>query len=359
MPGPFYTEASSDVFTEADWQEFLDQNSLTQPGGGWSFTRKDGTARLQGTIPANKTRSAIQFFNGLAWADVGSPYQLHRTVPPRHPKFPWMRPDRIDGVGYNPMGTNYTAPDGTTSIRPKKTGLIPSEPLSRYLHYTQELVTVHFAPHNYGFFTDAQMDGRVEYFRNCEVFTEITPTLELLLADTAKYIKFLEGVDETGASLVNTQFPGQVAERLEKIDMVMGWYDVPWHYVANPFVPNKIKDRIGTVNENDPWLGPGGFPKGTLLLDGVRVRKSQQQAWIPTDSSPATLFLPFTVDLFFCFKFFDPPRGTGSATTFRGWNLFPWARSGKWWSAARNGNAATPYIRFTDFDKLFEHVLKP
>lgn len=336
-------EAPADVFDPAvDWEELAE--GLTQAGGGATFSRGSGEGALVGTIPANKKRSAVKNILGAAWYDTAAPWKLHRTVPWRHPDFPWLNAETVSFVDFNPLGN-----PAASNNKAKIAAAVPNEDLRYRLRYSRSVTTVRFKPYNFPFATDAQMGSLPEYNRNTEVFSEVTPALELLLADTQPFLKFLEGVDETGATLVGRSFPSPVAERLEKTDLVIGWYQVPYGYVANPYVPTKIARAIGSVNSEDNWLG--FFKKGTLLLEGVRVKRDRQPIWTSTN-------IPFAFDLYFCFKFTDPPPSAGSPV-FRGWNLFPWARSGGWWSAARNGDSSKPFVPFASFDAMFTHVLAP
>jgi hypothetical protein len=354
MPAYFQPEDSADVFDPAtDWEELCE--GLTQTGGGASFARDAGEAALVGSIPANKKRSAIQVLLGTAWAGdgTGGDYALHRTLPVRHPDFPFMRADSVAFVDYNPIGN----PD-QASNKAKIAAAVPGDNLAWRFKYSRSITTLRFKPHNFPFVTDAAMvsGGLQEYYRNCVIFDSMDPSLELLLADTMPFLQFIEGTDSTGASLVGRSFPSPVAERIQKTDMVLGWFSVPVEFVANPYLPSKIVANIGKCNQEDNWLT--AFPKGTLLLDGVRVKRSQQQIWTVNDR------IPFLLDIFFMFKLADPtaavtktdPPGT---PIFKGWNLFPLSRTGGWFSAARGGNTSDPFVPFGAFDGMFTHVLAP
>lgn len=356
MPSYFVTE---ETFLEAtDWEE---DYAEVQPGGGASFSRDSGESVVVGTIPFTKMRAARQAILGYAYADDSAPWALHRTVPWRHPDFPEQRADDVHFVGFNPMGKT-----GNPGNKPYVASAVPTEPMTRRTRYTRATATIRFKPHAYPFATDLQLAGASELYRNCAIFDTLDPSLELLLADSQPYFWFLEGTQSDGStSLVGQNFPGTMPEYISKCLFVLGWFDVPLEFVANPYFPSKIMSCMGFLNYEDNWLGV--FPKGTLLMEAPRIRKKQQPIWTVNDR------IPFMVDIFFPFKYFDPPPGTltpwvvsppvpPANPIFRGWNLFPWGRSGKWYSVGRgetSGDATRPFLGFKTFTNMFTHVQSP
>lgn len=354
-PTPSYytlgSEASADVFTDTDFEEMCE--TLEQPGGGDTLTKDDGECVLVGYIPYNKKRSAFTYLTGYDWADNSTPWALHRLPPVRCPIWPHMRCVGASFIGYNPEGNSAASLNKAQVPSP-----VPLEPIKKYTRYSRARTTLRFKPHPYPFATDTQLAGNREYYRNTSVFDSVAPVLELLMADTAQggedagYVKFLEGTDHNGASLVGKSFPGVVAERLTKANLFMVWHDVPWEYVFNPYLPQKIMNCVGRVNSNVNWLTV--FPKGTLLLEAPIVKKKQLNAWTTND------YIPFVADIVLPFVFVDPTPAAGTGSTiFRGWNLWPFSRLGEWWSAARNGDASKPVFEFVDFDTIFTHVSGP
>lgn len=345
MPSYFYPEPSQTTFLPAtDWEE---DYASDQPGGGDSFSRDSGEAILVGSIPFNKRRSARNVILGYAYADTGSPWALHRAIPWRHPTYPEMRASEVHFRGYNPLGVG-TNPNN----KPYYAAAVPTEDLTRQMNYSRAHATVRFKPHPYLFLTDTQLAGAAEYNRNAAVFDTLDPSLELLLADTEPFLKFAEGPQS------GIDFPGAIPEYIAKCLFVLAWFDVPYEFVAAPYIPSKIMQCIGYTNSVDDWLNGGisgrGFPKGTLLLEAPRIRKKQQPIWTINDQAP------FMVDIFFPFKYFDPTPALGvGSSLFRGWNLFPFARTGNYYSVVRKDTASTPFLGFKNFDAMFTHVLGP
>lgn len=370
MPSYFVNEPSATTFLPAQFKESFD--GLNQPGGGASFSRDDGEASLVGTIPYENIRSARNQILGYAYCDDSSPWALHRVPPWRHPIFPEMRATDVHFQGHNPMGVS-----GNPSNAPYRDAAVPGDNLNRFLRYTEALTTIRFKPHPYLFKTDTELAGAAEYNRNCAIFDTLDPVLELILATTQPYLWFLEGTASDGTTQLTdgpTSFPGPMPEYVTKCLFVMAWFDVPWEFVANPYVPSKILQCVGHLNETDDWLNGGvsgaGFPKGTLLLEAPRIKRKLQPIWTVNDRSPVMC------DIFLPFKWVDPFPGYSAPDTspptpapiFRGWNLLPYGHNGdnntgpKWYSVGRgetSGSSARPFLGFKNFDAMFTHVKGP
>lgn len=346
MPSYFVTETSQNTFVPSlDWEE---DYAMDQPGGGASFSRDSGEASLQGKIPFNKCRSARNVILGYAWADAASPWALHRTVPWRHPMFPEMRATDVHFQGFNPM-----ANPANLNNKPYLPAAVPTSDITRMQNYSRATTTVRFKPHPYLFLTDTELGGYSEMSRSCTIFDTLDPSLELLLAATEPFLTFIEG------PLVGTataDFPGAIPEYIAKCLFVIAWFDVPMEFIANPYLPSKIMQCIGYLNGTDDWLNGGipgnGFPKGTLLLEAPRIRKKLQPIWTINDRSPAVC------DIFFPFKFFNPTAAV-STPLLRGWNLFPFARTGRYYSVGRKDDTSQPFLGFKNFDACWTHCLGP
>lgn len=350
MPSYFYPEPSATTFVPSlDWEEAYE--GLNQPGGGATFSRDGGEAVLVGSIPYEKMRSARNSILGYAYADSASPWALHRVPPWRHPIFPEQRASDVHFIGYNPEGVT-----GNPGNKPYISSAVPADTLTRFMRYTRATTTVRFKPYPYLFLTDTELGGNSERTRNCTVFDTLDPSLELLMADTQPFMKFIEGI--TG-----TTFPAPLPEYVTKCLFVMAWYDVPYEFVANPYLPSKIMQCVGRVNTTDDWLNGGvtgaGFPRGTLLLEAPRIRKKIQPMWTIADRSP------FLVDIYLPFKFVNPTPALGVGSSYyRGWNLLPFSRVGDsngalWYSAGRGGSVSAPLFPFANFDAMFTHVSGP
>ncbi len=348
MPYPWYPEPSQSTFLPlADWEEEI---GPTQPGGGASFSRDSGEGVLVGSIPFPKCRSARNVILGAAYVDQGTPWALHRLIPWRHPMYPEMRASEVHFEGYNPSGTSGVI--GNATGKPWFQAAVTTDLLPRQAYYSRARTTVRFKPHPYLFLTDTELGGFSEYSRNAAVFDTLDPSLELLLADTGPFLKFAEGPQS------GTDFPGAIPEYIAKCLFVLAWFDVPYEFVAYNFIPSKIMQCIGYLNDNDDWLNNtgtagNGFPRGTLLLEAPRIRKKQQPIWTVNDIAP------FMVDIFFPFKYFAPTPALGAGSLFKGWNLFPFARTGNYYSVVRKDTASTPFLGFKNFDAMFTHVRGP
>ena len=346
MPSYFVNEPSQTTFLPADFEETAIE--MTQPGGGASFSRDDGEATLVGTIPYEKIRSARNQILGYAWADDSTPWALHRVPPWRHPIFPEQRASDVHFQGYNPEGV------ATNPHRePRLDAAVPTDTLSRFVRYSRAVTTIRFKPYPYLFLTDTQLAGAAEYNRNTAIFDTLDPVLELLLAESQPFLSWID----VGAPPGDLNAP--VPEYIAKCLFVIATFDVPWEFIANPFIPSKIMACIGKANGTDDWLNGGvpgnGFPKGTLLLEAPRVKQKLQPIWTINDRSPKL------VDLYFPFKYVSPTPAATSPT-YRGWNLFPFSRTGKFWSVGRKDSTdvpKAPYIPFANFDAMWTHVNSP
>lgn len=360
---PIYEEAPEDTFDpEADvedggWREV--SRTAGKDGGPDVFSVEAGEATLVGQFPARKRRDALKKLLGIAEADAGSPYKLRRTVPWAHPEFPWLK---CVGASFD---TTVHAPNdrGDGKFWPRKAALDPA----RYPRYTTDYrlctATLKFAPVPWTVFTDAELEsegGGREYNRYTAVFDGVDPVLELLMADTAPFMKFVEG---PGAAVDDAVFGGTLAEFLRQADFMMIWRQVPEEYLMadTGYLPARLMHHMGTVNEESFF----GCPAGTLRMNPPRLKRYQQQVW--TEDAYGS----WCYDVWLSFRYTDPPLGpvAVSPETYsvvsprrRGHRVFPYGRTGTFWAAERadtTNGAARDYLPMTDFGDLFEHVSDP
>lgn len=328
-----------------------------EPGGSWAAD--DASVTYLFDLPANKKYDCRRKCLGYQWPDTSSPWALHRVPPIPHPEERHLYCTAIDIQGYNPWGVDQgggtykggypaaylTPPSGST--------LFP-----RVSTYTRARATAKFRPLPYPVVDDATMvaGGYQEYYRHTAVFESCDPVLELLLTQSSPFLQWAES--DTGGPTAGNTIPSQQAERLQKATFVMVWYSVPLDFIASPYVPSKILSAVGCVNLEDNWLGV--FPKGTLRLEAPRFRK-RVQAHIRTDPTNPLTNKSYIVDVILPFTWFDPTPGLGGSSVFRGWNLFPFSNTGKFYSLKRAGSSGTPlpYFSFASFDRMFTHVNAP
>ena len=339
-----------------DWTEVASEGG-PEPGGSWA--RDDASVTYVGDIPFAKRYDARRKMVGYAYADTAYPYQLHRVNPIPHPDERQLRCVSVDIGGYNPEGveqpdlsfkSGYPAPY-ITGV-PAGTILFPRSPT-----YSRARCTLRFRPHAYPFLTDAAMvaGSLPEVFRNTAFFDSCDPVLDLLVTDGDPFLEWAETA--TDGPTVGDKITSQTPEYIQRANFVAIWYHVPIEFIIDPssYLPAKIMAGVGLVNDST-WYG---FPAGTLRLEAPRFRKVTQAA-IRIDPSLASA-PPYVYDVVLPFSWVDP---TPAAATplFRGWNLFPFSSTGKFFSLRRSGSSPgtpLPYFAGYDFNKLFEHVSAP
>lgn len=335
-----------------DWIPLYDQEG---PGSA-SVARDDGTATLVGLIPAHKEYSAHLNIVGCAYADLASPWAMHRVNPLPHPLYRQMRAVSADFVDFNPVGRDQ---EGTAvSVAPAP--YLADEPegavrLPWVLNTAYKKVTIKFRVLNYAHYEDAQMTtgGETptplpEVYRNTSFFEEITPRLEILLTGSEPFLKWGDGPN------VNQDIVLPIPDYIQKADLIVVWHAVPYEFIIPPglnYLPTKIMAGVGCVN-SAAWYG---FPAGTLKLEAPRYRKNVQA---PVRVLPDFFgFLPTVYDVILPFTFNGKTNDAGSPVFPQGHNLSIQPATGKWYSVLRkNAVGSVGLFRPYDFNKLFEHV---
>ncbi len=347
-------------FTASDWQEMM---ATFQPGSGDTISSRRSAASLVGYIDATKTRAFIRYAIGYSYADVVSPFQLHRINPARHPDMPWLFVDSITFNDQGPIGNSANI-DNAANLPAVGNTSGPGYKFTKYGRYLKAQCTVSFIQFPYNFISDDNADfndfGRPEYLRNCERFRSTDPQLDVLQAETDRFLVFTEGTYTRPTppggteSLVGKSFPGSIGEYVMKTGFLLKWYQVPEDYVMENGKPTKILNCMGKVNLN-AFLG---FSQGTLLCQAPKFTRYQQP--IQTTDEQGI----YAYDIEIPFQYFNPEPGAGLGSTYKGHNLFPFARAGgpngpAWFSVNRGGIANQPYIPFVDFATMFQSVLAP
>lgn len=339
LPDPIVIdEDPEDTFTEDDWKELA---ATVQPGGGDAFTIDSASAALVGIIPARKRRSARNFFLGYSYADSAD-YALKRVNPVYHPHYPEL----VCTSARFQQRDHKAGPDADdgfwTKIDSRDVG-----PLNYQTDYHYATATLEFGQVPCEFAEDDSLTwSGLEYDRSCVIFAHTRPALEVLSAETDRYITFVEGPVNNPK---NKKFPGSINEFLRKTTFSIVWRNVAEAFTHDYGLPRKIVEAIGTVNDAE-FLG---FPAGTLLLQEPEFRRYQQPVFTADRQGL------YANDITLPFLHFDPPPSLG-APKYRGHLLFPWVHAGStsgggpgWYSAERTDGS--PFLPESDFEDIFTH----
>lgn len=384
-----------------------------QPGGEGFYSRGSGEESMQGVVDSKRIRGFMRYVLGYNNMETTGNYNLQRTNPICHPRFTNLV---CTGVAHRAFWPIRTDPPVTASHQGLK--LLRNEDTSGvvavlrsgssstphtfewYAGYDKELVTLRFSPAPYRYhFDDHGNSAFREYQRYTILDTE--PRTEIL---TLSGFQLIYCVGQGNTNPITNPYPkvapGELGTILIKPDLKITWYDVPEKYISQNQIPGqvypvKICRALGKVNKL-VWMG---YPKGTLLLNGVRlVRKP----WALAAGAVGTGVVPtsvresiFNYDIEFLISFFDPPlgyqnnaaivdaTGIGTGTTgadVRGHNCLPYRgeptgtvisaldkNAGKWFLATYNGqtnyignsvsdsNPGSPtLLEYIDFDTMFQ-----
>ena len=358
-----------------DWVELGPLDGGEAPAAGTVLARDDAAVKKHGLIPAAKEYDAHRKFVGVAWADTASPWRLRRINPLPHPKNWQLRCATADLVPFVPRPVNQTVPPADPVYHPYtvapylastpdgpdglKAARLPGE-----LTYHRMKATLTFRPVPYPVLEDKELEYTVdgvpyvlpEIYRNTTVFEEVSPSLDVLLTDPVE--PWLAWADSaaSGPPTAGESVPGQIPEYVQRAALKALWVHVPQEFIipAGGFLPTKIMNAVGKVNSST-WYG---FPEGTLRLEAPVFRRYVQAA---VRVLPTSYTVPFVYDVLFPFSWVDvaPAAILGGGTPGgRGWNLFPFSSTGKWYAVKRK-TSGTPYFPGYDFNKLFEHVGAP
>lgn len=345
MPVVITPELSDATFDESNWLEWIE--GAERVGGGDSFHIDKSEAAIVGYIDTARKRAANNFLRGYAYADTTTPYALHRVNPVRHPDYPWLYCSGVRfvdrSVSANPTPTSVPPPPLPPVYESKRPSIMDG-PLSNTAYYQKTLVYVTFAQYDYTFIEDEGTD--YEWERNVTFPFTNEPTLDLLTAETERYMEFVEGAPN------GTQFPGTVSERKEQTRLVLKWWNVPEDYIMreDKKYAEKIMRCVGRVNSAE-W---NGYPKMTLLVEAPRFYRFQQP--VMTNFGGGL----YSYDIEIPFVYFDPEPLVGRVSaTYLGHNLFPYVQVGgnngpAWVSVQRADGSA--YLGSVDFNTMFQSI---
>ncbi len=329
-------------FSAVNWKEAV---AGFAPGGGDVFSLENSEAVSVGYIPYNMRGSFVRDVLGISYTETNvilGIYQLHRLAALYHPVYTWMQCHSVHFSYFQPDGSELKLPS-------QKPGYAFD-----YAKYQHCQVTLRFKQLPWDYLTDADVSGsgRGEWMR----FTydpDRTGNLDILSQTSGNPLKYAE-TGPTGPS-VGSSFPSQVGLPVYKENFNFMWMYVPKDYIISAVSGSisgygafKIIQRLGTVNDAT-FLG---YPAGTLLFAGVKFDRFQ---W-PYKTVGLSAY---GYNVTFNFQSFDPTKGNGFSS-FRGHNLLPYSGDGKWYYATVDGSTGgTPFLRSSDYTKLFEHIDKP
>ena len=341
-----FVESADDVFSyENDWLEVI---ADTAPVSS-SFSAEEQDTTLTGQVPANKIRSALQFFLGYSYADDTAPYSLHRELPARHPFFPTLYAYSAGVTNFAPK-PNMDNPKNETYIESPFEGT--KDETLYYGGYQQAILTVKYK--SFGrirFLPDDDIDSYLDEYKRYTSF-DTDPSIESLQADGSSQLKFAEG---TAGDPNGKAFPAPVAELMGKTALTLTWLQVPHNYLSTDpdilildrwlgkfstgdtpgnYDTWKYPPRLGTVNK-DFFLG---FYPGTLLLRAV---KATPILFPVTPASLSDLAVGWNIQG--VWEHFDPVKGVAyqpdplkpNYSPYRGHRTFPWRKDGLWYYAQR------------------------
>ncbi len=376
-PPQLFVELPEDTFDYfLDWKEAIGDTAPVSS----SFTAEAQDTTLTGQIPANKVRSALKYFLGYSYADGGAPYALYRELPARHPDYPQLYAYSAAVTKFAPK-SNPDNPNRETYIESPFLGT-DDEPMYT-AGYEQAWLTVKFKSWGRVRFlpdSDIGADYLSEYKRYCTFDTD--PSMESLQADGSSQLKFAEhntpiiAPPSTAADdPFGKAFPAPIAELMGKTALTLTWLQVPHNYLStdpdillldkwlgkfsigdtpNNYATWKYPPRLGTVN-SDAFLS---FAPGTLLLRAV---KATPILYPVTTADPYDLAVGWNVQG--VWEYFDPLKGATYnpvSSPWRGHRIFPYARSGYWYYATRDGTATgRELLPLTEHWKVFQNVSDP
>lgn len=357
-----------------------------------------GDASLTGIIDAAKTRGCIRFCIGYnAVTDnltpttfpATTPLKLFRTNPVSHPRYPNLYCTGAAEEEYAPDGRilqtlkadGSSLPLGMTT--PSNVLGDGADVRGKRARYKKSKITLRFEPLPYICIND-DTPSTGEFQRNCWIDQE--PRADLLNVSGFQLI-YAEGNATAGFSSApaGNKFPGEIAQVVVKSDIRFKWHQVPelWLMKNGTFFPSRILYRIGTLN-NATFFG---YPKGTLLLQGVKLVRSPWTLFQSKAQPGDAVESRWQYDVEFAMSYFNPSKGFTNVPTdpFRivtnlGHNCCPWrggllaagvptsdANAGQWFIASYDGQVPRAFdaannnkegancmFSYTDFAKLFD-----
>lgn len=313
-----------------------------------SFSWEESDARMvYNDIPGEHLIDALMLIEGYAYTvSSGDPPTalLRRKNSMRHPKFPWMRANKIESVeGYGGISEKVeTAQNFTTNF----------DDVATYTNlWAKYRIAVSFNTPEYNIITDAELDlldfGN-ERLRYC--YNSGTETSTSLIAIQGGAVRF-ENTQTVGANAELNAPSHNISESIQTIKIT--WTKIPEDYLqpvdsGDPLGSTfyKLYEGMNKVN-SETFLGRR---PGTVLMDPFAYRRRR----MPVRTTDGTT--PFWGEVEFVFRYFDPPPGPTCTAGKYGWLLAPNAARQYYYVEIPPVGAigtAQPLYQSYDFNTLF------
>lgn len=347
--------------------EFFDKESPSTA----SFQTDGGSASMDLLIDGDKLEYVINGVLGSVQKANDGTGRIIRNLPTAHPYYDWLYATKIDNIqGIKPtkrlFGSDYQ----------RQTQLH----LRDFVFYEKYKLRIDFEPRPYLIATDEVIGASRERKRwwkdlgdNSELFTdnkeylrffdiECEPNAEILSSPQGQFKFFRTDNSPPHDTPISNQNGGGVGIIVPKRKIKFTWFFVPYQVV---FADN-ITNGLGKVNQYAFY----GYPPGTLLLEGIEVKRYPPPAQMiladPFAQGPVSAKL---CDItFVCNAIVQSPQDLGSGIppydangNFKvpfGHNLVPWPGDLKYYyslSSAPPGAGFTPRPIYGSypFERLF------
>jgi hypothetical protein len=306
-----------------------------------SFSWEDSDARMvYNDIPGNHLIDALMLVEGYCWTelDVLGNTVMRRKNAMVHPKYPWMRANKVESVeGYGGISEKVDTLGSYT--------MDPTDTPSATNQWDKYRITVSFNTPEYSIITDNELDlldAGNELLRYC--YNSGNETATSAIAIQGGQVKFAAG-QTVGANTELNAPSHNIFEAIQTIKLT--WTKISEDYIqaVNPGDPlgggfYKLSNALGCVNSTT-FLGRR---PGTLLMDPFAYRRKR----MPVRTTDGTV--PFWSEVEFTLRFFDPtPAPTCTANKF-GWLLAPNAAGGYFYVTIPAVGAAPARDLYNSFD---------
>ncbi|NCW80336.1 MAG: hypothetical protein EBV68_00480 [Betaproteobacteria bacterium] len=341
-----YPEDPDDEFDLVDdWKERID--SLAP--GTESFSLEAGEATTPIQIPWNKARDALRKILGFDYADKAAPWALHRENPTYHGRFPWLTAANCTFQGVEP---SYNDSQGGFLVE----GLFDNPPSPYVAKYSTIFGTVRFRDVPWEIRPDSSTPTAADEIKR-NVYFDCDPSIEVLSAEGASFLKFIEGTP--AADPATSSVPAPLGTLLAKTNFILNWMRVPHDYISDdPNILNPVKILACVGRVNSAAFGPFTRP-GTLLMMPPKFERFRYPVCTVDGISN---FFGWNVRI--PLQYFNPDKGVANTppgtSPYYGHNLMPYRADLKWYMAIRGpGTTVTTdntFLPQADFNDIFRHA---
>lgn len=314
-------QTNAGLVLSVPWTEYVGKSVQAVAESTWATDANSAVMVID--VNAGGSEKAKADLLGYAQRiEVNGVPRLHRNLPARHPRWPWMVCTRVVAKDYKFLEkADYLA-----------------GPAAAY-HFTRLTCVFTTVPYNVISDSDLSQYGSAEWNRFTEIYYE--PGLETITPDRGAF----KWADGPGAGTdINFGLP----QLLSKPTIRMVWRDVPENCLYDvDGIPTNVEALQGRVNS----ATFRGHPAGTLLCISAKTMPryapvAPSLVGLNDDHNPPRVF-----DVEYLLKKFDPPYGNAS---YRGHNLGPYANADRyWWLITTDGTTAggrlLPSLDFNDY----------